>query len=143
MSEFEIEQWIDAPIDVVFDYFTESERMLEWHGVEARLDPRPGGLFWVRLENGAVLRGAFVEVVRPSRVVFTWGFEARDAAETGSTAAGTSRVDVRLQDRDGRTHIHLRHTGFRATDPVGEGWGHFLGQLAKAVLAGGAGGSGE
>ena len=35
--EFEIVQWVEAPVAEVFSYFTDSEKMALWHGVEVRL----------------------------------------------------------------------------------------------------------
>ncbi len=126
---FELVHWVAAPVGEVFRYFTEPARMLEWHGVEVRLDPKPGGEWWVRHANGAVLAGVFQEVEPPHLVAFTWGFEAGD----GATPAGSSRVEVRLSAEGAGTRIALRHTGFAVGDPVGDGWHHFLPELVRAV----------
>ena len=130
--DFEIEHWIDAPVGEVYARFTEADKMAAWHGVEVKLDPQPGGIWWVRHENGAVLAGEFVALDPPHSLVFTWGFEA--AAEGGgATPAGSSRVEVRLSDDAGRTKIVLRHSGFAMGEPVEAGWRHFLPRL-NAVL---------
>ena len=136
---FEVDHWVAASAEDVFDFFCVPEKMVQWHGVEAQLDPRPGGIWRVRHANGAVLKGEFVEVHRPERVVFTWGFETpppelvSDSAQEGTTGPGASRVEVTLvQEREG-TRIRLRHSGFALGEPVAMGWKYFLRLLAEQV----------
>ena len=64
---------IAAPPETVFPFFTDPEKMLRWKGIEAALDPRPGGMYRVNITGKDVAQGKYVEVVPPSRVVFTWG----------------------------------------------------------------------
>ena len=132
-AEFEIVHWVDAPVAEVWAYFTDAEKMIEWQGVEARLDPKPGGVWWVRHENGAVLAGEFLAVDPPHALAFTWGFESPDAAGSGATPAGGSRVDVRLAEEGARTRIELRHSRYADGDPVAHGWGFFLAELARVA----------
>ena len=66
---------IAAPPEVVFPYFTDPARMVDWMGVSALLDPRPGGAFRVEPNGRDVVLGEYIEVEPPHRVVFTWGFE--------------------------------------------------------------------
>ncbi len=132
-KKFEITHFVKAPREVVFDYFTVAERMIEWHGVEAELDPRPGGRFRVRHADGSVLEGEFVEIEAPWRIVFTWGF-AEDPERTAEhTPAGASRVEVRLYKEPDGTRIELRHSNFDAADDVGHGWEYFLSELSAAL----------
>ena len=135
-NKYEITQWVDAPIEVAFEYFTVAERMVEWQGVAAELDPRPGGIWRCRYEDGAVARGVFLEIDPPKRLVYSWGFEtrAREAFWSWSkaaTRAGQSRVEVELTEDAHGTRIDIRHTGFDPEEPVAQGWPHFLGQLAE------------
>ena len=69
-----LEVRIDAPPATVFAYFTDPARLLRWMGVEAELDPRPGGGFRVNVNGRDVAEGAFVEAVPHERVVFTRGW---------------------------------------------------------------------
>src|SRR5215467_8808549 len=48
---------IEAPPDVVFKFFVEPEQMIRWTGVEATLDPRPGGIYRVNVTGEDVARG--------------------------------------------------------------------------------------
>jgi uncharacterized protein YndB with AHSA1/START domain len=123
---------IEARPDVVFAYFTDPQKMALWKGVEASLEPRPGGLYRVVIEPGRVARGEFREVVRNQRVVFTWGWEG-DA----DLPPGRSTVEVSLTaDGDG-TIVRLFHRDLppAARKAHAEGWDHFLPRLQQAAGA--------
>ena len=125
---------IAAPPEVVFPYFTDPARMVDWMGVAALLDPRPGGTFRVEANGRDVVLGEYVVVEPPHRVVFTWGFEGADAI----TEAGSSRVEVTLEaDGDG-TRLVLLHHGLSDASraPHDMGWTHYLERLGP--VAGGA-----
>src|SRR6476659_4887013 len=66
---------VAARPETVFDYFTDPAKMVEWMGTEATLDPRPGGVCRISPSGQAVMLGEFVEVDRPRRSVFSWGWE--------------------------------------------------------------------
>src|ERR1043165_1755397 len=87
---------VAAPPEVVFGYFTDPARMVEWMGIAALLDPRPGGSFRIEANGRDVVLGEYVEVDPPHRVVFTWGFEGAERA----VKPGSTRVEVTLE-RDG------------------------------------------
>ena len=130
----ELERRIAAPPETVFAYFTDPVRYRLWQGVAVELDPRPGGIFRVRMnDEGWIARGEYVEVEPPKRVVFTWGWEGVDAL-----APGESTVEVSLEpDREG-TIVRLRHSGLpneSACQLHNYGWGVGLDALVE-VLAG-------
>src|SRR3989442_13554655 len=66
---------VAARPETVFPFFTDPAKMTRWKGVEAELDPRPGGIYRVNVTGRAVARGQYVEVVPNRRAVFTWGWE--------------------------------------------------------------------
>jgi uncharacterized protein YndB with AHSA1/START domain len=118
----ELERRIEAPPDTVFAYFTDADKYMQWQGVEAELDPRPGGIFRVvQNEVGYVARGEFLEIDPPRRLVFSWGWEGIDALPPGQ-----STVEVDLIDDGGSTLLRLRHNGL-PTDNACQlhtyGWG--------------------
>ncbi len=141
-QRYEIVQWVEAPIEEVFGYFTVAERMAEWQGVEAKLDPRPGGLWWCRYADGAVARGEFLELDPPRHLAYSWGFEKLPTERVyswsrgGRTPVGESRVDIELFSDGAGTRIELRHVGFHPEDPVTQGWPHFLGRLETLCRTG-------
>jgi uncharacterized protein YndB with AHSA1/START domain len=129
------ETWIDASPETVFAFFTEEDLLTRWLADEATLDPRPGGVCHQRHRGHDgkpyAMRGEFVEVQSPSRVIFTWGFEE---ASVG-VAPGASTVEVTLRPDGDGTHLRLVHRDLPA-DAIGdhtEGWDEMLRRLAGAV----------
>jgi uncharacterized protein YndB with AHSA1/START domain len=109
----EIEKRIASPPEIVFLFFTDPERYRLWQGVEAELDPRPGGIFRVVMtgKSGVVASGVYLEVDPPRRVSFTWGWEAPLPLAEGQAEVppGSSTVEIDLvADGDG-TLVRLRH----------------------------------
>ena len=51
--------------------------MIQRMGRAAELDPRPGATSRVDINCRDVARGEYVELDRPRRVVFTWGWGQR------------------------------------------------------------------
>lgn len=121
---------IAARPDIVFSYFTDPDRMVQWKGDRARLDPRPGGEYRVEL-HGSVVRGEYVAVEPYHRVVFTWGWEG-----DGPVQPGTSTVEVSLRPDGDGTLLTLRHSGLpdeQARAMHSEGWDNYLPRLAETV----------
>jgi uncharacterized protein YndB with AHSA1/START domain len=126
---------IRARPETVFGFFTEPDKLTRWLADKATLDPRPGGVCHQthRADDGKIyeMRGHFVEVTPPSRLVFTWGFEGSN----GGVEPGASTVEVSfLPDGDG-TLVRLEHRDLPATvrgDHDG-GWSTMLVRLAEAV----------
>ena len=129
---------IAASPEVVFEFFVDPDRMIQWMGRKAELDPRPGGTFRVDLNGRHISRGEYVELEPPHRVVFTFGWEG----ETSIVKPGTSTVEVNLDaDGDG-TLLRFAHRDLpeESRDSHGQGWDHYLERL---VVAGGGGDAGE
>jgi uncharacterized protein YndB with AHSA1/START domain len=122
---------IAAPRELVWAYWTDPARLVQWMGSVASLDLRPGGDVRIEYANGAVMLGTVLEAEPPRRLVFTWGWE--DPAEL--VRPGGSRVEVDLDEADGGTLLRLRHLGLPQAEAAGhaEGWDYFLGRLADAV----------
>jgi uncharacterized protein YndB with AHSA1/START domain len=125
---------LEAPPDEVFRYLTEPDRYVRWQGIKADLDPRPGGIYRVWMdETGTIARGEFVEVDPPHRLVFTWGWEGNPTLPPGG-----STVEVTLDTDGDETLLKLRHTGLPDGESAAmheEGWRMFTGRLV--VLASG------
>jgi uncharacterized protein YndB with AHSA1/START domain len=120
---------IAAPRELVFAYFTDPARMVDWFGQGALLEPRPGGTFRVDVNGRDVVVGEYVEVDPPRRVVFTWGFAG------GAIAPGSTRVEVTLEPDGDGTQVVLLHHGLAgpARDGHAEGWSRYLARLTQAV----------
>lgn len=122
---------VRARPETVFAYFTDPAKMMEWKGIEAELDPKPGGIYRVNVTGRDIARGEYVEVVPPSRVVFTWGWEAQDSP----VPPGSSTVEVTLVPDGDVTIVRLRHYNLPSTearDQHAHGWEHYLARLELA-----------
>jgi uncharacterized protein YndB with AHSA1/START domain len=125
---------IAARPETVFEFFVDPQKMGEWKGRKAELDPRPGGRYRVEINDQAIARGEYVEIEAPSRVVFTWGWEGQQSGEH-AVPPGSSRVEVDLiPDGDG-TLVRLRHLDLpeQSREIHGQGWDLYLGRLSKAA----------
>ena len=124
---------INARPETVWKYWTDPQRMCDWWGAAAELDPRSGGVCRVEMAGGPVMRGEYLELVPHERLVFSFGWEPTDGVP--SIAPGESRVEVTLIEDAGDTILTLRHTGL--PDSMAElhasGWSHFLPILIAAA----------
>lgn len=128
---------IAAAPEVVFNYFIDPEKMIQWKGIEATLDPRPGGMYRVNVTGREVARGEYREIVPYTRIVISWGWEG----EGNPVPPGSSTVEVSLTPDGDGTLLRLVHRDLPslATGPHAEGWDHFLARLAIAAGGGNAG----
>jgi uncharacterized protein YndB with AHSA1/START domain len=134
----EVEVRIAASPETIFDFFTEPDRMIQWMGRSAELDPRPGGGFRCDINGDAVAVGEYVAVEPPGRIVFSWGWDGEDSV----TKPGTSTVEVLLDAEGGETNVRLIHTGLPSDESAekhGHGWRHYLDRLAIAAPGGNPG----
>jgi uncharacterized protein YndB with AHSA1/START domain len=122
---------VAASPDSVFDYFTDPAKMVMWMGVEATLDPRPGGVCRINPSGQAVMLGEFVEVDRPRRIVFTWGWETAQF----KTPPQSTLVEVSLTPDGQETVVRLAHRRLKPElVPLHRaGWQHYLPRLALAA----------
>jgi uncharacterized protein YndB with AHSA1/START domain len=121
---------IAAPPADVFPYFIDPALMIRWIGEWADLHPEPGGTFALNFSKTPV-RGEYVEVDPPHRVVFTWGVAGRDSLPPGSTT-----VEIVLTADGPDTIVELFHHDLPAdaSESHLEGWTTRLDQLAKLHL---------
>ena len=105
--------------------------MLRWKGIEATLDPRPGGLYRVEMNARDVACGQYVELEPHRRVVFTWGWEG----EGHPIPPGSTTVEVSLVPDGEGTIVRLTHRDLpaEARDEHLHGWDHYLTRLAAAA----------
>lgn len=128
-GEYTTQLRIDATPAEVFPYLTDATLITEWMGDWADLDPTVGGRFVVDI-NGIPIRGHYLDIDPPHRVVFSWGTPGNDRMPPESTT-----VEITLRYDDGATVVELIHRHLPAEDlpQHGIGWGHFLTRLAEAA----------
>jgi uncharacterized protein YndB with AHSA1/START domain len=126
---------VEALPERVFAYFTDPEAIVRWMGDYAMLDARPGGEFAVDV-NGVPVRGRYLEVDPPHRLLISWGHAGSDRLPPGA-----STVEVRLTPAAGGTDVEIVHRDLPEPDAAGHarGWRHFLDRLAIAGAGGDAG----
>jgi glutathione S-transferase len=114
--DLELSRFIRAPRRSVFDAFVTREALSAWmcprsmSVSEASVDAQVGGRYRVimRARDGAVfvIGGAYREIERPARLVFTWQWEGETMPKVETL------VTVTFTEGDGGTHLHMRHSGF-------------------------------
>lgn len=128
----EVEVRIEAKPETVFGFLTDPARVLQWMGVEAALDCRPGGAFRINVSGRETAIGEFVEVTPYERIVMTWGWDS------GPVTPGSTRVEIDLMPDGNATILRLRHHGLDAEGMASheEGWKHYLERLALRASGG-------
>jgi len=140
MTPLVLERRFAVPIDLVFDYVSKSEFLLQWWGPEGLtctgdLDlSRPGQ--WdstMSSPNGSFrVSGQVTKVARPNLVAFTWGWHD----ETGKRGH-ESHVMIELEaEGDGATKFTLTHRDLADEESKAnhnDGWTSSLRKL-EAVL---------
>lgn len=129
-----LERLLSAPVEDVFDAMTDPARMADWFSAvghaEVETDPVVGGRLQVVMVDGDVRiehQGEFLEVRRPSRLVFTWRSRYTDDRATV--------VTVELSDEGGKTRLVLEHDGLSRDARASHegGWSAILDRLSTAV----------
>ncbi|GLR91492.1 SRPBCC family protein [Bradyrhizobium iriomotense] len=129
------ETHIPAPRATVFAYLADPDKIVNWMGTEAAMEPHPGGLYLLKGigQRGGVARGAFREVVPVHRLAYTFGWEGGQEVPPGS-----SLIEIDLIERDGGTLLRMTHSGLPTAEQCeahNNGWAHYLDRLS--LVAGG------
>jgi uncharacterized protein YndB with AHSA1/START domain len=119
---------IDAPPERVYEYFTRAEAIVAWMGDYALVEAEPGGRFTVDVK-GAPVRGRFLVLDPPRRLLISWGYAGSDRLPPGA-----STVEIRLTAEHGGTRVELEHRDLPAEERPGHvsGWTHYLARLTAA-----------
>jgi uncharacterized protein YndB with AHSA1/START domain len=128
------EMMIGADAATVFAFLTDPDRLIRWIGVSATVDPLPGGLFVLDVQEGFVARGEFKEVVPVSRLAYSWGWEGNRE----NVPPGSSLIEIDLLPRNGSTLLKFKHSGLPPGAVPGheDGWNHYLARLVIAASGG-------
>ena len=125
---------IAARPETVWEFLVDPVRATRWMGMNASLDPRPGGLYLVDVIPNHTARGEFVEVEPPHRLVFTWGWDANEDGPN-PVPPGSTTIEIELvPDGDG-TLLRFSHElpTVESAESHAHGWDHYLGRLATAA----------
>ncbi len=121
---------VSAPPETVFDYFIEAELLVTWIGDYAVLDAQPGGEFTLDIE-GIPVRGRYLEVVSPERVVVSWGHAGSETLPPNSTEVHFNLAPT----SQGGTLVEVEHRHLPAEHVPSHqiGWPMFLNRLRQTI----------
>ncbi len=128
-GSFATEVDLPAPPGEVFRHLTDPTAMIRWMGQHAVLQPVPGGAFEVDI-NGVPVRGRYLEIDPPRRVLVSWG-----VADSPGMPPGATEVEFTLTPIPDGTRLRLVHRGLPPAQAQvhAAGWQHFLTRLASAA----------
>ena len=137
--ELVITRLFDAPRELVFECWTRPEHLQHWQGAprgftvtSQESDIRPGGFFRICMRSAEgvdrCLQGGYREIAKPERLVFTHAW-----LDANQRTGKETLVTITLAERDGKTELTLRQTGFlsvESRDGHKYGWTSALDVLA-------------
>jgi uncharacterized protein YndB with AHSA1/START domain len=126
---------IEASPETVWELLTDPVQAQRWWGMNASFDPRPGGVYALRISPRTLAQGTFLEVDRPRRLVYSFGWaEGGDGPER--TPPGSTTVEITLEPLGDGTKLSLVHrdlAGPEAAASHERGWEHYLSRLGVAA----------
>ena len=148
-----IERIFDAPIDLIWQMWTDPQHFAAWYGPDgasipvAKMDVRVGGTRLVCMEvqtpGGQTqmwFTGEYREVVENERLVYTESMSDENGNVLSPSDMGmpaghptTTEVRVELEDVGGRTKMVMTHAGIPSESPGAAGWTMALDTLAAHV----------
>ena len=129
-KDFVMSRVFDAPRDLVWQAFTQPERMKEWWGpkgfkvIAANMDLRVGGTYHygMRAPDGNTMWGKFTyrEIVPPEKLVFINSFSDEKGGITRHPMNPSWPLELRStftfeEQQDGKTKFTLRWSTYNAT----------------------------
>ena len=148
-----IERTFDAPIDVIWQMWTQPKHFKKWYGPKgvsvpvAEMDVRVGGKRLVCMEMQMPDRnmkmwftGEYREVAPNERLVYTDSMADENGNVVSPSAMGmpeshpvTTEVTVLLEDLGGRTKMTLTHAGIPADSGGAGGWEQAFAKMADHI----------
>ena len=150
-----IERSFDAPVDRIWQLWTDPELFKAWYGPDgatipvAKMDVHVGGTRLVCMEMQSPdgprqmwFTGEYLEVVEHERLVYTESMADQDGNVLSSSDLGmpaghptTTEVRVELTDLGGRTKMVMTHAGVPSDSPGAAGWAMAFDKLTAHVQA--------
>lgn len=148
-----IERTFAAPIEFVWQLWTDGEQFKQWYGPQgftipvAKMDVRVGGkrLICMASPDGSMkmwFTGEYKEVSPTSRLVYTDSMADEHGNVLSPAAMGmppgtpeTTEVIVELEALDGATKMVMTHVGVPAGSPGEAGWNMAFDKMAMVISA--------
>jgi len=148
-----IERTFDAPVDLIWQMWTDPEHFAAWYGPTgatmpvAEMDVRVGGTRLVCIKvttpNGPMqmwFTGEYREVIANKRLVYTESMSNENGDIIAPSDMGmppghptTTEVRVELEGLGGRTKMVMTHIGIPADSPGAIGWAMAIDKLAAHI----------
>lgn len=146
-----IERIFDAPIEVIWQMWTQPEHFKNWYGPKgfsvpiAEMDVRVGGKRLICMESpdGTMkmwTAGEYTEIISNKRLVYTESMADENGNMVSPSAVGmhdehpaTTEVTVLLEALDGRTKMTMTHAGVAANSPGATGWEQAFAKMADHI----------
>jgi uncharacterized protein YndB with AHSA1/START domain len=146
-----IERTFDAPIDLIWQMWTDPEHFKSWYGPKgftvpvADMDMSVGGkrLVCMASPDGSMkmwTTGEYTEIIPNERLVYTESPADENGNVVSPSAMGmpdgypaTTEVTVLLEDLGGRTKMVMMHAGVPADSGAGGGWEQAFDKLTDYI----------
>ena len=146
-----IERTFDAPVDLIWQMWTQAEHFKKWYGPKgftvpvAEMDVRVGGkrLICMASPDGSMkmwFTGEYREVVPNERLVYTDSMADEHGHVVVPSALGmpddhpaTTEVTVLLEDIGGYTKMVMTHAGVPADSGGAGGWAQAFDKMADHI----------
>ena len=140
-TTLQIRRTFRAPREKLFQAWVDPKKMTEWFchakpnltGKLVVMDVRPGGKYGFDVTDAAgkvfKVRGEYLEIKEPEKLVFTWFWETEPAY--GNTVVTLEFVD--LGDESELILTHERFANSDARDKHNNGWAICLDALQRSV----------
>ena len=135
-----IERTFAAPVDLIWQMWTEAEQFQKWYGPKgfsvpvAEMDLQVGDkrLICMASPDGSMKMwstGEYVEIASTTHLVYTESMADEEGNVVSPSAMGmpegypeTTEITVLLEDMGGRTKMVITHAGIPADSPGAGGW---------------------
>jgi uncharacterized protein YndB with AHSA1/START domain len=146
-----IERIFDAPVDLIWQMWTQPEHFKKWYGPKgftvpvAEMDMRVGGkrLVCMASPDGSMkmwTTGKYMEVVPNERLVYTDSPADENGDVVSPSAMGmpegypaTTEVTILFEDIGGRTKMVMTHAGVPAGSGANAGWEQAFAKMADHI----------